>query len=286
MAVALVGKYTAKAGLKVNIQEKQQQPSSMSSSTTGRSICTFAPLTTSHADVPLPRGSFVLHSDGKRTMKLRTRNSRRVTIQEGVPFDADFVREWLEAWEFARVCGTYLGKFANAPHYALTIDSDAKAQLNALRALVEKQLATPQASASGAFTIRRGEPSARILDAPPGPEQITSLVLGSDLYRYIFYTPASRTVQQGAMSPKLVIPEEVHTDAEQYFLVKQGKGWSIVDGQPSALSTTSAFWIYRGQSHAIVSDPDNPLKLFTSYSPAHHPAGRINQNNVDVLEAK
>lgn len=258
------------------------------SSDTDRVICSFIPVHLRPAISPPPKGRFVLRSDGVRILELSGFGDRRsIKIEEGVSFDAEFAREWLEAWEFGRVCATYLGNIGGAYHYVIYTDADSKEQLNALRVLTEKQLATPQAlGSSSALTVRRSDGGARILDAPPGPEQITSLVLSSTLYRYIFYTPASRTVQQGAMAPRLVIPEEVHTDAEQYFLVKAGHGWSIVDGKPSELSTTSAFWVYRGQSHAIVSDPHDPLKLFTSYSPAHHPAGRINQNNVDVLEQK
>lgn len=251
-------------------------------------ICTFEPLDySSHSWRVLPYGRLVLRPNGDYKFKQRLGKIGRVTIiKADAPFDGEAVREWLEWWEFGRVCATHLGSTKGAPHYKISTSADSAEHLNSIRQQTERQLALPKANVDGSLTIQRSETAVRILSEPPGPELITSLVLGSSMYRYIFYTPDSRTVQQGAMAPELVIPEEVHTDVEQYFLVKAGHGWCIIDGKPSELSTTSAVWVYRGQSHAVVSDPTNPLKLFTSYSPAHHPAGRINQNNVDVLEPK
>lgn len=252
-------------------------------------LCFFEPIDWSSGDIgALPSGSLTRRKDGTYRLTTDARGVKRIIkLGELSHEDAYVLTRWLETWEFARVCDKYLLETPGAPNYtAFAVEDLDELHLNPLRRGIVRLRATPQTASNGKLSIPRVEAGAPILTAPPGPEEVTSLVTGSELYRYIFYTPAARTVQQGAMTPIFVIPEEVHADAEQYFLVKSGHGWSVVDGKVSELQITSAFWVYRGQRHTIINDPLDPLHLFVAYSPAHHPAGRINSMNVDVLEPK
>lgn len=199
--------------------------------------------------------------------------------------DVDFLIDWLEAWERARVCAKYL-RGTTAPQYKVTANDDVdSAHLNAVRAsvLAAMQKSTAPTNAS-VLTLNRVD--SNTLSKPPNADQITDIVLTLIKYRWMFYTPTDKSTQLGGMTPRWVIPEEIHRDTNQYFLVKSGHGWLIVDGEVVELHQCSAQQVYKGQSHAVVNDVGNPLHLFVTYSPSHHPVGRTNEINVDVLESK
>lgn len=119
----------------------------------------------------------------------------------------------------------------------------------------------------------------------PDPDALEKAVLLNEHYRHVLYTPAARGHQQVAMCVHHIIPGEIHPDVDQYFLVKKGQGECIINGVHTKLRPLSAFWVERGQRHEIRADPKHgPLKLFVSYAPAHHPAGRIDKTNTDVIE--
>lgn len=119
-------------------------------------------------------------------------------------------------------------------------------------------------------------------NSSPNPDELEKAVLENSFYRKVLYTSKHGDHQQVAMSVDDSIPKEVHADVDQYFLVKKGKGYCIVNGVTTKLRPMSAFWVERGSSHEIQAKPKHTLKLFVSYAPAHHPKGRSDEFNVDL----
>ena len=145
--------------------------------------------------------------------------------------------------------------------------------------------ATASTTGNGELLITMSYP-AEPFDSSPDANQLESAVLENTFYRRVLYTSKHGDHQQVAMSVDKKIPAEVHDDVDQYFLVKKGKGYCIVDGKTTKLRRLSAFWVERGSSHEIHSTSKRPLKLFVSYAPAHHPKGRVDEFNVDLREQK
>lgn len=121
--------------------------------------------------------------------------------------------------------------------------------------------------------------------SPPTSAQITEAVTANTAYRRVLFTAPDRSLQLVAMSVETAIPTEVHTDVHQYFLVKRGKARMIVNNAPAdVLEFGGARWVMRGQQHTVLNDGSVPAKLFVTYSPAHHPEGRVDEFNADALE--
>lgn len=117
----------------------------------------------------------------------------------------------------------------------------------------------------------------------PAPDELERAVIINDYYRRVLYTSEDGQVQQVAMHVSERIPEEVHTDTHQYFLVKLGTGHCIIDGKKIPIRPLSAFWVEKGSRHEIQAHTGDPLKLFVTYTPAHHPRGRKDEQNVDLM---
>lgn len=127
--------------------------------------------------------------------------------------------------------------------------------------------------------------AAELFNASPSPEDVDWIVRRNTNYRQVIYTSKAGAHQQVAMSIKGLIPPEVHPDVDQYFLVKQGRGVAIVDTKFHDLRPGVAFWVERGTRHEIhAAQGHDELKLFVSYAPAHHPPGRLDKHNVDIIE--
>lgn len=157
--------------------------------------------------------------------------------------------------------------------------------MTAIRAVLTSQdvVVSPTSDALH-MRLRRATPDGEVFSAPPTVDQITDAVLGNEDYRRVLYTHPDGSLQLVAMTVWTLIPAEVHTDGHQYFLVKAGSGLLKVDGKATRLEHCAAQWVVRGQRHEVVADLGTPLRLFVTYTPAHHPRGRRDVYNVDLLQ--
>jgi mannose-6-phosphate isomerase-like protein (cupin superfamily) len=62
---------------------------------------------------------------------------------------------------------------------------------------------------------------------------------------------------------------EVHSDATQFFLVVQGSGTCMIDGNQDSIGERSMFYVPAGKRHSVRAGAEG-LKLLTLYAPAEH----------------
>lgn len=106
----------------------------------------------------------------------------------------------------------------------------------------------------------------------------------NDNFRKVLFTaPHSQLV---VMSIEDEIGMEVHPDNDQFIRIEKGTGKAILDGEESELKDGSAVVIPAGTDHNIVNTGSDPLKLYTIYSPAHHPDGTIHKTKADAMAAE
>lgn len=80
---------------------------------------------------------------------------------------------------------------------------------------------------------------------------------------------------------------EVHPDNDQFLRFESGQGKVIISGVESIVSAGDAVVIPSGSQHNVINTSDkNDLKLYTVYSPAHHPDGTIHKTKEDALNAE
>jgi mannose-6-phosphate isomerase-like protein (cupin superfamily) len=64
---------------------------------------------------------------------------------------------------------------------------------------------------------------------------------------------------------------EIHEIVDQFLRVEAGEGKVIMNGKEHAIKGGDAFVVPAGTEHNVINtSAENPLKLYTVYSPPHH----------------
>lgn len=112
---------------------------------------------------------------------------------------------------------------------------------------------------------------------------IEKLAVENDSFRKVIYTAKSCQLVLMSLKPSEEIDEEVHTDSDQFFRVEKGSGKVIIDGNETEIGDGDAIIVPIGVKHNIINtSAENPLKLYTLYSPPHHKDGTIHQTKQDA----
>ncbi|MGA2667003.1 MAG: cupin domain-containing protein [Patescibacteria group bacterium] len=108
--------------------------------------------------------------------------------------------------------------------------------------------------------------------------------LNNDNFRKVLFTaPHSQLV---VMSVVDEIGMEVHPENDQFIRIEKGTGKAILNGEESELKDGSAVVVPAGTNHNFINTGSEPLKLYTIYSPAHHPDGTIHKTKADAMAAE
>jgi mannose-6-phosphate isomerase-like protein (cupin superfamily) len=100
--------------------------------------------------------------------------------------------------------------------------------------------------------------------------------LENENYRKVLYTAKHSQLVLMSLKPKEEIGMEVHSDNDQFFRFEKGQGKVIIDGNEYNVSDGSAVVVPAGSQHNVINISGNePLKLYTIYSPAHHKDGIV-----------
>ena len=81
------------------------------------------------------------------------------------------------------------------------------------------------------------------------------------------------------------IGEETH-DADQTTFFVSGEGQAVVDGHKSKCGVNHLIVIPKGAKHNIINVGQEPLKLYTVYSPPAEEKGVSNKTKADAEEAE
>ena len=87
------------------------------------------------------------------------------------------------------------------------------------------------------------------------------------------------------LQPGEDIGEETH-DADQTTFFVSGEGQAIVDGRRTAVSENHLIVIPKGSKHNIVNRGDEPLRLFSIYSPPAEEPGVNHKTKADAEAAE
>jgi mannose-6-phosphate isomerase-like protein (cupin superfamily) len=80
---------------------------------------------------------------------------------------------------------------------------------------------------------------------------------------------------------------ETHDGHDQFIRVEAGTGVVLLEGKESALEDGSAVVIPAGTEHNVVNTSDDePLRLYTLYSPPEHPDGTVHRTKQEAEAAE
>ena len=105
-------------------------------------------------------------------------------------------------------------------------------------------------------------------------------------FRRVLGTFAHSQLVLMSLQSKEEIGVEVHASVDQFFRVESGNGKAVIGDTEYALKDGSALVVPAGTEHNIVNTGGEPLKLYTIYSPANHPAGTVHATKADADAAE
>jgi len=79
------------------------------------------------------------------------------------------------------------------------------------------------------------------------------------------------------------IGSEVHSNVDQFFRIESGEGKIVIAGEENLVSNGWAAVVPAGTEHNVINTGDQPLKLYTIYSPANHPEGTVHVTKAEAM---
>src|SRR3972149_1038146 len=108
----------------------------------------------------------------------------------------------------------------------------------------------------------------------------------NDFFRKVIFTAPHSQLVLMSLNPKEEIGEEVH-DVDQFFRFEEGEGKVVIDGQESVVKDGWGGGVPAGIRHNVINTSETQsLKLYTIYSPAHHPDGTVHKTKEEALAAE
>ena len=112
-------------------------------------------------------------------------------------------------------------------------------------------------------------------------KNIEILATKNQNFREVVYTAKNCQLVLMSLKPAEEIGMEVH-QLDQFFRVEAGVGEATLDGVTTEISEGIAILVPAGTNHNIVNTGDEPLKLYTLYSPPNHRDGVIHATRADA----
>jgi mannose-6-phosphate isomerase-like protein (cupin superfamily) len=114
---------------------------------------------------------------------------------------------------------------------------------------------------------------------------IKAVILENKDFRRVLYTAERSQLVVMSIPAGTDIGEEVHEDVDQFIRIEEGEGQSVLDGVERELTDGSVVIIPAGVRHNIINTSKNdPLKLYTLYSPPHHEDAIVHKTKADALK--
>lgn len=107
--------------------------------------------------------------------------------------------------------------------------------------------------------------------------------LENDFFREVLFTATNVQLVVMSLRPAEEIGLETHDDVDQFIRVEAGTGKALLNGQEHDLQDGSAVVIPAGTEHNIINTSrEEPLKLYTLYSPPEHPDGTLHKDKAEA----
>jgi mannose-6-phosphate isomerase-like protein (cupin superfamily) len=114
---------------------------------------------------------------------------------------------------------------------------------------------------------------------------IEDLTLDNGFFRKVLFTGPNSQLVVMSLKPGEDIGEEVHEE-DQFFRFEDGWGKVVLgETEEYEVKDGDAVVVPAGLKHNIINISENEeLKLYTIYSPAHHPEGTVHETKEIAME--
>lgn len=116
---------------------------------------------------------------------------------------------------------------------------------------------------------------------------IEELTRANAFFRQVLYTAPHSQLVLMSLLPNEEIGMEVHPDNDQFFRFESGDGKVIIAGTEYVVKDGDVAIVPAGQQHNVINmSSTEPLRLYTIYSPAHHPDGTIHKTKAEAVASE
>lgn len=111
--------------------------------------------------------------------------------------------------------------------------------------------------------------------------------LKNNYFRQVLYTAPHSQLVLMSLKPMEEIGMEVHPENDQFLRFEAGEGKAIINGVEYLFATGDCVIVPANSQHNIINTSETQdLKLYTVYSPAHHPDGTIHKTKEEALASE
>ena len=108
--------------------------------------------------------------------------------------------------------------------------------------------------------------------------------LANEDYRRVLFTGPNTQLVLMTLRPGDEIGLEIHAEHDQFIRIEHGEGTVVLNGVKHRLSDGVAVVIPAGVEHNVINtSKDEPLRLYTLYSPPEHPDGTVHPTKRDEI---
>lgn len=113
---------------------------------------------------------------------------------------------------------------------------------------------------------------------------IEKQTVANNYFRQVLFTAPHSQLVLMALRPDEEIGMETHPENDQFFRFESGEGKVIIDGETLDVRDGDAVVIPAGSEHNVINTSSAAwLKLYTIYSPAHHPDGTVHKTKAEAM---
>ncbi|MFH0905557.1 MAG: cupin domain-containing protein [bacterium] len=103
-------------------------------------------------------------------------------------------------------------------------------------------------------------------------------------FRRVLYTGHHTQLVLMTLQPGEEIGSEVHSTIDQFFRFDSGAGKVVIDGVEHEIQDGFGAIVPAGAEHNVINTSlDQPLKLYTLYSPPEHIDGTVRHTKADAI---
>lgn len=112
---------------------------------------------------------------------------------------------------------------------------------------------------------------------------IEKLTLSNANFRQVVYTGQHAQLVVMSLKPNEDIGFEIHEIVDQFLRIEKGEAKITLNGEEHLVKDGDAFIVPAGVKHNVMNiSSENPLKLYTIYSPPHHKNGTIHKTKSEA----
>lgn len=118
---------------------------------------------------------------------------------------------------------------------------------------------------------------------------IEEQTVDNNYFRKVLFTGAHLQLVVMTLQGGEEIGNEMHADVDQFFRVEQGEARFVLDngGAEFVARDGDAVVVPAGTWHNVINaSAEQPMKLYTVYTPPEHPDGTIHKTKAEADEAE